>query len=105
MKKMSCPGLVAKSGISWTLRAGQAGQGGQAGVVVTKTRGALACATWRDAQRVEKSFLGHRPTTPKTRGRRALGTLGRSGGVVWACILISISGKESSGGSHLESGV
>jgi hypothetical protein len=73
MKKMSCPGLVAKSGISWTLRAGQAGQGGQAGVVVTKTRGTLACATWgegrcREMPREEESFLGRRPTNSQRRG-------------------------------------
>jgi hypothetical protein len=60
----------------------------------------------RDAQRRGKLFRTPPHELPKTRGRRALGTLGRPGGGgirlgFWFLYL----GEESSAGSHLGSGV
>lgn len=57
VKEMSCPGLVAKSGIAWTLRAGQDGQAGGGCYQDTRVRpGEREMPS--NAQRVEK-LLGH----------------------------------------------
>lgn len=93
---MSCPGLVAKSGISWTLRAGQDGQAG--GVVATKTRGRLLPV--RRGGEIPEKLLGH--------GTKRLPRRGEGGnlaawqvrreylGFYWYCVYLG----DSSGGSH-----
>lgn len=100
---MSCPGLVAKSGISWTLRAGQDGQAGGGGYQDQDTRNAFACATWGegDAERCPEGGKAFGPRY-QDEGRRELGSLAGPGGLRWDGFWVSISGilGDSSGGSH-----
>lgn len=84
VKEMSCPGLVAKSGIAWTLRAGQDGQAG--GGCYQDTR---VCDLGRERCRAMprgwKSFWGTEPRDYQDEGEEGTWQLGRSGGnyLVW----------------------
>lgn len=85
---MSCPGLVAKSGIAWTLRAGQDGQAG--GGCYQDTR---VCDLGRERCRAMprgwKSFWRTEPRDYQDEGEEGTWQLGRSGpgGIILSGVL------------------